>query len=176
MRLIRQQIGQMIDNAGNAIRHVFRGKINLTKSADKIQKVQVSALADETLQDVELMQHFGFTSHPPASTEALIIPIGGKTSHSVVVATENGQFRVKALKSGEVAIYDQSGSSIVLKQGKVIEINCATLNIIAPKINIKGNISQQGSINNDGDMVASGVSLTKHTHRGDSGGRTSLPS
>lgn len=175
MRLIRQQIGQMIDNAGNAIRQAFRGKINLTKSTDKIQKTQVSALAGETLQDVELMQHFGFTSHPPASTEALIIPIGGKTSHSVVVATENGQFRVKSLKTGEVAIYDQSGSSIVLKQGKIIEINCATLNITAPQININGDISQQGSINNNGDMVASGISLTKHTHGGDSGGRTSPP-
>lgn len=175
MKLIRQQIGQMIDNAGNAIRQVFRGKINLTKSADKIQKVQVSALADETLQDVELMQHFGFTSHPPAGTEALIIPIGGKTSHSVVVATENGQFRVKALKTGEVAIYDQSGSSIVLKQGKVIDINCTTLNITAPTINIKGNITQKGSITNNGDVTSSGVSLVGHTHTGDSGGTTSPP-
>lgn len=46
------------------------------------------------------MQQFGLTSMPPAGTQVVVIPIGGATTHSVVVATENGNFRVKNLKGG----------------------------------------------------------------------------
>ncbi|VEH65433.1 Mu-like prophage protein gp45 [Rodentibacter pneumotropicus] len=117
MRRLTQAIQQKTQNTISDIRQAFRGVLNLVKSADNIQKAQVSGLADETLQDVELMQHFGFTSVPPANTQAVILPIGGQTSHGIVIATENGSFRVKNLQGGEVAVYDESGSSIVLKRG-----------------------------------------------------------
>ncbi len=61
--------------------------LHLVASADNIQKVQASGLADETLQDVELMQQFGFTSVPPANTQAVILPIGGQTTPGIVIAT-----------------------------------------------------------------------------------------
>ncbi|OOF59285.1 phage baseplate assembly protein V [Rodentibacter myodis] len=196
MRRLAQAIQQKTQNAVNDIRQAFRGVLNLVKSADNIQKVQVSGLADETLQDVELMQHFGFTSVPPANTQAVIIPIGGQTSHGIVIATENGAFRVKNLQGGEVAVYDESGSSIVLKQGRLIEIDCDILKIKAEtkvaissplvetdhvftaqgQINGNGGMAiQGGSITTDGDVTASGKSLVNHLHRGDSGGMTGSP-
>ncbi|CDF98869.1 Putative Phage baseplate assembly protein V [Avibacterium paragallinarum JF4211] len=124
MRRFSQAIQQTAQTTLNGVRQAFRGMLNLVKSTDNIQKTQVSGLADETLQDVELMQHFGFTSVPPAGTQAVIIPIGGQTSHGIVIATENGAFRVKNLQDGEVAIYDQSGSTIMLKNGRLIEVDC----------------------------------------------------
>ena len=61
MRRLSQVIQQKAQGAAEEIRQAFRGVLHLVKSADNIQKVQASGLADETLQDVELMQQFGFS-------------------------------------------------------------------------------------------------------------------
>lgn len=166
MRKFLNQVGQSARNTVDSTRNAFRGVLNLVKSNLGIQQVQVSGLADETLQDVELVQHFGFTSSPPKGCEAVILPVGGRTTHSIVVATEHADFRVKALKSGEVAIYDQSGSSVVLKHGKIIEIQCDQLIINATqKVEINTPLTQvskvltaKGQINGQGGMAVQGGS------------------
>lgn len=173
MRRFSQAVQQTAQTTLNGVRQAFRGVLNLVKSTDNIQKTQVSGLADETLQDVELMQHFGFTSAPPTGTQAVIIPIGGQTSHGIVIATENGAFRVKNLQGGEVAIYDQSGSTIVLKQGRLIEVDCDNFvlncktyqvnaqteaNFITPKLETSQIFTAQGQINGNGGMAVQGGS------------------
>lgn len=171
MRRLSQAIQQKAQGAVNEIRQAFRGVLHLVKSADNIQKVQASGLADETLQDVELMQQFGFTSVPPANTQAVILPIGGQTTHGIVIATENGSFRVKNLQGGEVAVYDESGSSIVLKKGRLIEIDCDVLKINATtKVDISSPLVEtdqvftaQGQINGNGGMAVQGGSGASFT-------------
>ncbi|MGX3066461.1 phage baseplate assembly protein V [Ursidibacter arcticus] len=171
MRKYVQQVKQVAQDVQNGVRAAFRGVLNVVKSGGDIQKVQVSALADETLQDVELMQHFGFTSVPPANTEAVVIPMGGKTTHGIVIATENGAFRVKGLQNGEVAVYDQSGSMIILKNGRVIDIECDTFNLrckqyqvtaidganfVTPKLETDQQFVSQGQISGNGGMIVQG--------------------
>lgn len=166
---IQEKTGAMLAD----VRQAFRGVINLVKSGDSIQKAQVSGLAGETLQDVELMQQFGFTSVPPAGTQVVVVPVGGKTTHSIVIATENGVFRVKNLKNGEVAIYDQSGSTIILKQGRLIEVECDTFKLncktyqvnattsadfTTPKLETSAILTAQGQINGNGGMAVQGGS------------------
>ncbi|HHE8746277.1 TPA: phage baseplate assembly protein V [Haemophilus influenzae] len=171
MRRLSQAIQQKAQGAAEEIRQAFRGVLHLVKSADNIQKVQASGLADETLQDVELMQQFGFTSVPPANTQAVILPIGGQTTHGIVIATENGSFRVKNLQGGEVAVYDESGSSIVLKKGRLIEIDCDVLKInAATKVDISSPLVEtdqvftaQGQINGNGGMAVQGGSGASFT-------------
>lgn len=171
MRRLSQAIQQRAQGAVDEIRQAFRGVLHLVKSADNIQKVQASGLADETLQDVELMQQFGFTSVPPANTQAVILPIGGQTTHGIVIATENGSFRVKNLQGGEVAVYDESGSSIVLKKGRLIEIDCDVLKIkAATKVDISSPLVEtdqvftaQGQINGNGGMAVQGGSGASFT-------------
>ncbi len=173
----------------NGVRSAFRGVLNLVKSKPKIQLVQVSGLADETLQDVEMMQHFGFTSRPPKDTECIVIPLGGNTSHSIVIATENGEFRVKNLKGGEVAVYDKSGSSIILKQGRLIDVDCDTFRLNCKKYEvtategatINANTTNNGNLDISGvstakDHVSNGVSGEKHNHKSpETGALTSEP-
>ncbi|HHF4958432.1 phage baseplate assembly protein V [Haemophilus influenzae] len=171
MRRLSQAIQQRAQGAVDEIRQAFRGVLHLVKSADNIQKVQASGLADETLQDVELMQQFGFTSVPPANTQAVILLIGGQTTHGIVIATENGSFRLKNLQGGEVAIYDESGSSIVLKKGRLIEIDCDVLKINATtKVDISSPLVEtdqvftaQGQINGNGGMAVQGGSGASFT-------------
>lgn len=171
MRRLGQAIKQQTETALGAVRQAFRGTLNLVKSADNIQKVQVSGLADETLQDVELMQQFGLTSVPPAGTQVVVLPMGGETTHSIVIATENGSFRVKNLKSGETAVYDESGSTIILKQGRLIEIDCDILKITAttkveissPLVETDRVLTAQGQINGNGGMAIQGGSGASFT-------------
>lgn len=166
MRKLFKQTKQAVENVQQSARSAFRGVLSRIKSEGDIQLVQTAALADETLQDVELMQQFGFTSTPPTESEVLVIPVGGKTTHSVIIASEHGAFRVKGLQSGEVAVYDQSGSSIVLKQGKLIEISCDNLVINAtqkiafntPLVEASEVVTIQGQLNGNGGMAVSGGS------------------
>lgn len=163
----------------DGIRLAFRGRLTATQSGGAVQRVQLAGLADETLQDLEQLQQFGFTSHAPAGTQAVVLPLGGGTSHGVVIACENGAFRVQNLQSGEVAVYDQSGSRIVLKQGRLIEIDCDTLHITAaarvkidsPLVETSEVLTAHGQINGMGGMAVQGGSGTRFTgnieHSGD---------
>lgn len=171
MRGLSQKVKQVAQGVQDTVRLAFRGVINLVNSGDNIQKVQVSGLADETIADVELMQQFGLTSVPPAGTQVVVIPVGGMTTHSIVVATENGSFRVKNLKGGEVAVYDESGSSIILRNGKLIEVecdrfvlNCQEYSVNAtqsakfdtPLLETSQVMTAQGQINGNGGMAVQG--------------------
>ena len=115
-----RRVGQTAKSIGDTVRAAFRGKITLVVSSEPVQRVQLGGLADESLQDLEHLQEFGFSSNPPAGSDAVVIPLGGNTSHGVIVATQHGSFRVKNLKPGETAIFSSEGAKIVIKQGKII--------------------------------------------------------
>ena len=191
MRKLAKQTKEVAKNVQDGVRAAFRGVLNLVKSGSDIQQVQVSGLADETIQDLELMQHFGFTSVPPAGTQAVVIPLGGKTTHGIIVATENGSFRVKNLKNGEVAIYDSSGSTIILKNNRVIDVECDAYNVKCKTYQVTasegatingdltqaaGSFSTSGDVTASGDVSANGTSLSTHKHNEQGDGRpTSAP-
>lgn len=145
MRRLSNRVKGIAQEVGNAVRNAFRGVLTVASTKDNISKAQVTGLADELLSDVELMQHFGFTSAPPAGSQVVVLPVGGKTTHSIIIATENGAFRVKNLKSGEVAIYDQSGSTIVLKAGRMIEVDCDEFVLKCKKYSV--NATQEAKFN-----------------------------
>ncbi len=113
-----------IQRALNGIRQAFRGVLTRVNSAGSVQTLQGEGLAGETLQDAELYQHYGFTSNPPAGTQMIALPLNGITSHSVIIATEHGGYRIKGLVTGEVAIYTDEGAKIVLKRGRIIDVDC----------------------------------------------------
>ena len=150
----------------DSIRQSFRGKLMLINSQEPIQRAQVSALADETLQEIEHLQQFGFTSNPPVGSDAILVPLGGTTSHSVIIATEHASYRIRTLKSGEVAIYNQSGASITLKDNKIIDIDCNELNINAstavnintPTVTCSAQLTANGQINGHSGLAVSGGS------------------
>ncbi|WP_437616526.1 phage baseplate assembly protein V [Erwinia sp. V71] len=130
------------------VRQTFRGRLTRVNSALKVQQVQAKGLAGETLQDAELFQHFGFTSNPPAGTQCIIAPLGGQTSHSVIIATENEKYRITALASGEVAIYSDEGARVVIKKGRIVEVDCDIYRV---------NCRQYDVITEDYDVSASNI-------------------
>lgn len=184
-----REVQRHIERALNGIRLAFRGKVTRNNSGQPIQLAQVAGLADELLQNVELMQHYGITSNPPAGSECVVLPLGGRTGHGIVIATEHGTYRFKNLKPSEVALYSDEGDSIILKRGRVMEVTTQTLNVNAatvvniasptvninaqtavnitsPTVTLSGNLSVGGTIVAAGNISSSGGNLL------DSSGKT----
>lgn len=122
-------ISQRINQALARIRQAFRILIGATDSAAAVQRTQAQGIGNENLRGIELFQQYGFTSHPLPGTMGIVLPLGGVSSHSIVIATEHGAYRLKSLQPGEVALYTDEGAKIVLKRGKLIEADCETFRV-----------------------------------------------
>ncbi len=130
------QVDLRIRSALRGIRLAFRGRLTRVKSDLTIQQVQLKGLAGEQLQDAELFQHFGFTSCPPAGTQCIVLPIGGQTSHSIIIATENGAYRLQ-VASGEMAIYSDEAAYVHIKRGRIVEVECDEYLVNTKKYTVK---------------------------------------
>lgn len=101
---------------------IARGVIERVNDATKLQSVQFGALDDETIDDGERFQEYGFTSVPLAGSEAVIVFPDGDRGHPLVVAVDDRAQRLTGLDPGEVAVYSESGARIVLKASGDIEV------------------------------------------------------
>ncbi|ECC3214123.1 phage baseplate assembly protein V [Salmonella enterica subsp. diarizonae] len=141
-----QIISQRINQALARIRQAFRIRLGATDSAAAVQRIQAQGIGNENLQGVELFQHYGFTSHPQPGTMGIVLPLGGVSSHGIVIATEHGAYRLKSLKPGEVALYTDEGAKIVLRRGKLIEADCETFRVNCTDFEVN---SRQATVNCD---------------------------
>ena len=161
-----KQIDGRIRRVLGGIRQAFRGKTARTDSGGGVQRIQIEGLDGETVQDLEHAEQFGFTAHPPAGSDCVVVPLGGKTSHGIIVTTTNGAYRVSGLGEGETAVYNADGAKITLKQGRIIDIDCETLNInapggvsiTAPNVDCSAEITAAGQINGNGGLAVAGGS------------------
>jgi phage baseplate assembly protein V len=158
------EVDKRVRRALASLRQAFRAVMDTVNSDGPVQLAACEGLAGESLPDAELFQHYGLTSSPPAGTMAVILPLGGKTSHGILIATEHGSYRLKSLKSGEVALYSDEGDVIALHRGRVIDITTQTLNIVAstavnidtPTVNIKHQLNVAEKITGQGGMAVAG--------------------
>lgn len=178
------QIDSRIRRALGGIRLAFRGVVSLVKAAGAVQMMQVEGMSGERLQDAELFQQFGFTSNPPAGTMAIVLPIGGKTAHGIVIATENGNLRLKGLASGEMAIYNQWGDHVILSSDRRMKvISAVAVDITTPLVtasgdlHVQGNIVAQGDISDHGNKSMLGMRqvYNGHQHNDPQGGSVAAP-
>ena len=160
---IRREVSRSLANMRGAVRAVLQG----IATAQRIQRVDAEALADEQLQDVELMQHFGFTSAPPPGAQLIVLPLGGRTSAAVVIASEHGSYRLQLGAQGEAAIYNQWGDQVHLKADRSIEvIAAAKVRLATPLVEMTGNLTVVGTIVATGNVTGAGKSLAAHVHSG----------
>lgn len=167
-----EQIDRRIRAFLGGIRLAFRGITTLVKAAGAVQLVQLDALAGEQLQDAELFQQYGFTSNPLPGTMAIVLPIGGRTAHGVIVATEHGSYRLKNLAPGEVALYTDEGDCIVFKRGRVVEVTTATFRVNAstavefntPMVSASQDIQAAGDVFDHTDKSMLGMRNTYNAH------------
>lgn len=159
------EIDKRIRRALGGIRLAFRGVLTLVKAAGYVQLVQLDGLQGEQLQDAELFQHYGITSNPPAGTMAIVLPIGGKTAHGIIIATEHGSYRLKSLAPGELAIYDDQGQKVHITRagividgaGKPVNIqNTPSVTMTTPLVHATQAMTVDGLLTVSGGMAISG--------------------
>jgi len=131
--------------------------IAAVNDASVIQEAQIKVMKGESMERVPRIQDFGFTSNPPAGSEAIVLALGGNRENLVIIATENRNVRMKNLASGETAIYTDDGTYIVLKKAGEVEIKAATkLTIDVPLSLIKGDVKIEGKLDVDLTIEAVG--------------------
>lgn len=174
------KVNTTIERAIARIRLPFRGVVTMVRSDTNVQLVQGIGLAGEQLQDAELFQHYGFTSHPPEGAMFVMTPVGGRTAHGIIIATEHGSYRLKQLAPGEMAIYSDEGDSIILKRGRVIDVTTQTLNIKATTaVNIDTQtmtINASSAVNANTPVVQASQNLTVTGVTASNGGLTAKAS
>lgn len=151
---MRREIQRALAGTRTAMRAVLKGSMTL---GTRVQRLNAEALAGEILQDVELMQQFGFVSGLPEGTQLIVIPLGGRTSAAVVVASEHGSYRFKVDHDGEAAVYNQWGDSVHLKKDRSIRVTAeAKVVLDTPLTEMTGDLSVAGSISSGADITAAG--------------------
>lgn len=153
-RLVRDQVTRVM----SGFRLPFRA-VAARNTHGKLIGVQMEGLSGESVSG-ELFQHYGFSSAPLAGAEYLVIPVGGNSKHAVVVASEDGRYRL-TLQDGEVSLYTDEGAYIHMKRGRMIEVVADDLvfkvknkvRYETPIVEISGDQHTEGSIKADGEIT-----------------------
>ena len=147
--------------------------LNRVNDASAIQTVQVETLSGEVIE-VPRIQDYGITSVPLPGSKGVVVAIGGKTNGYVCIKMDDKRYRQVNLKPGEVALYDNQGQLVHLKEGGLMDLVAITqITAKVPSFRIEGDLEVTGDVIGDADSSA--VNLTTHTHPGDSGGNTGAP-
>lgn len=104
-----KSVGARIQKAASQVRQSFLGLVARGGS----KSLQLKGFADETLQEVELIQQVGFSSYVPEDAKVVILPSQGKTAKSVVIATTGGKVVVN-VETGQTCVFDQFGHQVLL--------------------------------------------------------------
>jgi len=152
-----EQMRREINRALAGTRTAFRAVLTSCTTGTRVQRVNAEGLAGEPLQEMELLQQFGHTSAPPDGATLVVIPLGGRTSAAVVVASEHGGYRFKVDHKGEAALYNQWGDSIHMKKDRSIRVEAqAKLEVVAPLATFSGDVNVAGSITSGANITAAG--------------------
>lgn len=97
-----------------------RGRIKLIDDSGAVQRAQVRFGPLEIIDNLPVPHDFGFTSNPPADSDAFAAFLGGERKNGMVISVGSQQYRLKNLKSGETAIYDSRGQSVYLTENGIV--------------------------------------------------------
>lgn len=116
---------------------VVRAVVDATREDKALQKLKLTLLKDEVINDVEMVGHYGFISRALDGAEAAVLFLNGERSHGIVIGTEDRRYRLKTLDRGEVALYTDEGDYIHFKRGRNIEVLAGTKVLVtAPEVEI----------------------------------------
>lgn len=128
------------------------------------QGLQLRMENDESGDNIERFQQYGFSSVPPQDSEAIVAALYGNLGQRIALAVEKKELRPKG-DPLDVFLYHAEGHSMRLtKDGKlIISVTDAILEasngftIISPQTLIDGPLHVTGGISTDLGIYASGV-------------------
>lgn len=163
-KLIRLEVASL---RRRALLSAARAVVHRIVASDAIQKLQVEALSDEVLDNVELFEPFGFTSHARAdgATETIIIAIGGNRDLPVAMVVTDREKRPTNLAEGESCQYAIVGGevkrAVLAKADGEVHLADAPTDYVALAQSVKDELD---AIKSDLDTLT--VALKIHVHTG----------
>ncbi len=152
-----EAVQRQIQKGFGQIRQTFLGIV--ARGGSKV--LQFTGFANEVMDEVELIQHVGFSSFVPKDARVVVIPLQGKTAKSIVVATSGGAIVID-VQEGETCIYDQHGHSVWLKEDGT---------------HIAGDLFVDGKVQATGDVIdkKSSMQEMRDTYNSHTNGNTPQP-
>lgn len=94
-----------------------RAVVTRIDDTKKMQVVQLGVLAEETLDDCERFQEYGFSSVPLEGAEAVVTFPNGDRAHALVTAVDDRRHRPRGLPPGTTCVYAAEGAEVRLGSG-----------------------------------------------------------
>jgi len=159
---------------GRAALMVGRCILKAIGDCKSVQLVQAQLLAEEVHDDVERIQEYGFTSVPIPGAEGVMVFVGGNRDHGLLIAVEDRRYRLKGLKSGEVALYDDQGQKVHLTRtgividgaGKDVTIQNAPVVHVPQDLYVGRDIIAQRDVKDHGNKSMEGMRQAYNAHSG----------
>ena len=148
---LREQLESILDDIKLRLRLVFtRGTVtvNYPRELDKLRKLQVTGMVNETSNDVEHAEPMGLAAEPLAGAEPFLGVILGQRGHLVAVIVSDPRAQPTGLKAGEVVVWSPHGQTIWLKENGDIDIT-APNNINMTARNITLNAAEKLELRGD---------------------------
>jgi phage baseplate assembly protein V len=140
---------------------VYRGRVTLGDDTGPVQTQQVRLGADDIRDALPRLAEYGLTSMPPEGSDAIVLFPAGDRGSGVIIATGHQTYRLKSLKAGEVALYDNLGQSVYLTQAGIVVnggglpmkfTNTPSVTLDTPTVHCTGNLDVDGNIVAQGDI------------------------
>ena len=114
-----------------------RAVLVAVNNAGTTQRLQVVALADEVITDVERFQDYGFEGYPWPDAQAAILFMNGNRDAGIVVAVHDRRYRPTDLVQGEVAVYTDEDKTtpfrVQLKRGRILYVRAQDFSFYADR-------------------------------------------
>lgn len=156
-----------------------RGTVSVSDGEKKMRSLQARFLADEVRDDLEHFEPYGFSSEPHEDAEVFALFPCGDRSHGVVICVADRRFRLRPLKAGEVAIFDDLGQKVHLTREGIdvstpgwlhaivggdavatvtgsATLKAASVTIDSPSTTITGDVRIEKSLNVVGKIMGTG--------------------
>ncbi|HCB1588225.1 TPA: phage baseplate assembly protein [Citrobacter freundii] len=151
---------------------IGRAVVKSINAASKCQMIDVELLAGQPKAGIEHLESYGFTSRAKAGAEAVVLFPDGDRSHAVAITVSDRRYRMKGLKTGEVALYDDQGQSVTLTRAGIVVDGGGKVIMFknAPKARFEMDLEVTGQIKDLSDtsgqtMSAMRVAYNGHKHR-----------
>lgn len=143
--------------------------------------IQIVALDDETLDNIDRIQPFGLSYRPKKGSQAFVAFPSGDRSHGLCLVVGDTRYTVD-LAEGEACLHDDQGQQVHLTRGGIVIKGAGKPITITdtPKVRIESDLDVTGEIkdrcdNNGQTMHGMRNTYNNHNHTGDDGGNTSNP-
>lgn len=123
------------------------------------ETVQVKGLEGETLDFVERVEPYGFSSRPKAGAQVYLCSPGGDRGRALAVVIGDTRYQLELLEGG-VALHDDNDNFVKIEGQEITVKSSKKITLDAPDVYIKAaSITSSGTFANNGTNIGS-----DHTH------------